>query len=369
MKKIIIFYFLTLVFGLQISFAAVSFNANSSKVNFQTTNGTDNYLGAETINNHDFGTKGSTSYFHFKAAEAWIAKNNSSDVTGITFFYRIYKSGSNAPDFTTISLPYGEQNGSDPIYQRWGKYDIDVDIMQNVNSEGVWYFECLWNASTNHVNCDNPTWNSNGGNNFKGSFYADGSVPVELTKFDVLVKEKVIHLNWQTATEINNYGFDVERALFSTSPINVWTKIGFVRGYGNSNSPKNYFFIDSDVLNGSYIYRLKQIDTDGNYEYSPQVEVTVNNMPAKFELSQNYPNPFNPSTVISYALPSKEFVLLKVYNVLGNEIATLVSEVQEAGNYKVEFDASSNNISTSGVYLYRLEVGTFVKSRKMTLVK
>ena len=106
---------------------------------------------------------------------------------------------------------------------------------------------------------------------------------------------------------------------------------------------KSYSFTDKDVLNGSYSYRLKQIDADGNFAYSPIVEVTINNLPAQFELSQNYPNPFNPSTVIKYSLPSKEFVQLRVFNVLGNEIATLVNEVQEAGNYTIEFNAAKIN--------------------------
>jgi len=195
-------------------------------------------------------------------------------------------------------------------------------------------------------------------------------IPVEISSFSSIVLGKSVNLNWQTATEVKNYGFEVERALSSTSPSQDWKKIGFVNGHGNSNSPKSYSFTDKDILNGSYNYRLKQIDTDGKYDYSPTVEVTIDNVPTQFELSQNYPNPFNPSTVISYALPSKEFVQLKVFNVLGNEIATLVNEVQEAGNYKVEFNpASSIQYPATGVYFYRLEAGSFVDSRKMTLVK
>jgi hypothetical protein len=200
----------------------------------------------------------------------------------------------------------------------------------------------------------------------------DGAVPVELSSFSAIAKGKEVKLNWQTAIEVNNYGFEIERASrqVGTSPVQGWLKLGFINGHGNSNSPKNYSYTDKDVLNGSYSYRLKQIDTDGKYEYSPTVEVTVDNLPTQFELSQNYPNPFNPSTVISYALPSKEFVQLKVFNVLGNEIATLVNEVQEAGSYKVEFNpASSIQHPATGVYFYRLEAGLFVESRKMTLVK
>ena len=193
--------------------------------------------------------------------------------------------------------------------------------------------------------------------------------PVELTSFTASVRGKEVKLNWQTSTEVDNYGFNIERASSSTSPSQGWEKIGFVNGHGNSNSIKSYSFTDREVLNGIYSYRLKQIDADGNFEYSPTVEVTVNNLPAQFELSQNYPNPFNPSTIIKYTLPSKEFVQLRVFNVLGNEIATLVNEAQEAGNYTIEFNAAKINITTSGIYFYRLEAGSFVDSRKMTLVK
>jgi hypothetical protein len=194
--------------------------------------------------------------------------------------------------------------------------------------------------------------------------------PVALLKFSADSQSMNIFLKWTTSTEVNNYGFEVERASTSTSPFQEWAKIGFVNGHGNSNSPKNYTYTDKDVLNGSYSYRLKQIDSDGKFEYSPTVEVIVDNLPTQFNLSQNYPNPFNPSAVISYALPSKEFVQLKVFNILGNEIATLVNEVQEAGNYKVEFNlASSIYYPATGVYFYRLEAGSFVESRKMTLVK
>lgn len=260
--------------------------------------------------------------------------------------------------------PYSYRNTRDDGTKEYGNFQAGTANWKVTFNNGVLPTSGTIDYQVMGIGTDNNFYSHSGFN-----WSIDGSTPVELAYFYAHIQQNSIRLNWSTAVEVNNYGFDVERALFSSSPIQVWTKIGFVRGYGNSNSPKNYFFIDSDVLNGSYFYHLKQIDTDGNYEYSPQVEVTINNMPAQFELFQNYPNPFNPNTVISYSLPSKEYVQLKVYNVLGNEIATLVSEVQEAGNYKAEFNTSSSNISTSGVYLYRLEAGTFVKSRKMTLVK
>ena len=238
--------------------------------------------------------------------------------------------------------------------------DVEFYITGNNNEHGS--FDACPNDD-NATGWSDPTTLSN--------YAPDIPLPVELSSFTASVRSKEVKLNWQTATENNNYGFDIERASrqAGTSSVQGWTKIGFVNGHGNSNSIKNYSFTDKDVLNGGYSYRLKQIDADGNFEYSSTVEVTVNNLPTLFELSQNYPNPFNPSTVIKYSLPSKEFVQLRVFNLLGNEIATLINEVQEAGNYTIEFNAAKISITTSGIYFYRLEAGPYVDSRKMTLVK
>ena len=147
-------------------------------------------------------------------------------------------------------------------------------------------------------------------------------------------------------------------------------KIGFVNGSGNSNSPKEYSFTDKNLNTGNYSYRLKQIDNDGKFEYSNSVFVEINNQPQEFALYQNYPNPFNPSTRIQYQVSSIAHVTLKVYDVLGNEISTLVNEEQPAGSYEVEFDASSGiqNLA-SGIYFYQLKAGGFNVSKKMLLLE
>jgi len=193
-------------------------------------------------------------------------------------------------------------------------------------------------------------------------------VPVELTTFSASVIGKNIKLSWNTATEINNYGFEVERSVVKGE----WDKIGFVNGNGNSNSPKDYSFVDNNlpagrqgVTTGKYSYRLKQIDNDGQFEYSKTIEVDMNGV-KKFELTQNYPNPFNPTTTISYILPQAGMVKLTLYNILGQEIRTLVNEVKEAGTHSINFNASDLN---SGVYVYKIESGSFTQTKKMTLVK
>jgi len=138
-----------------------------------------------------------------------------------------------------------------------------------------------------------------------------------------------------------------------------------VEGHGHSNSPKDYSFIDPGVSGGKYLYRLKQIDTDGQFEYSKIVEVDLS-VPQQFELSQNYPNPFNPITTIKFSVPQSGNVKLLVYNLLGEEVAELANGFFETGVHTLNFNASSLN---SGVYIYELSTEGFIQSRKMTLIK
>lgn len=183
--------------------------------------------------------------------------------------------------------------------------------------------------------------------------------PVELKSFSASVDGKNVNLAWQTATEVNNYGFEVERLTVNGK----WEKLGFVAGKGNTNSAQNYKFADNNV-SGKVSYRLKQIDIDGKFEYSEVVAVEV--IANEFALEQNFPNPFNPSTVINYSLAKEAFVKLAVYNAIGQEVVTLVNGVQSVGAHKVTFNASSFN---SGVYFYRIETADFTAMRKMLLVK
>lgn len=187
-------------------------------------------------------------------------------------------------------------------------------------------------------------------------------VPVELIQFSSSINNKKVELSWETATENNNYGFELERKYEENSD---WIMIGFVKGSGNSSSPKSYSFKDSPSQIGTYKYRLKQIDLDGHFKYSNEIEVVYNNV-FNFSLSQNYPNPFNPSTTISYQLATEGFVSLKVYDVLGKEVTTLVNEIKQSGVHEVNFDASEY---TSGIYLYRMTLNNFTQTYKMIVLK
>jgi len=192
-------------------------------------------------------------------------------------------------------------------------------------------------------------------------------LPVDLTSLTAKIIGSNIELHWVTATEVRNYGFEIERASSLTSPIQGWEKIGFVNGHGSSNSPKEYSFTDN-IHNGFgyYSYRLKQIDTDGKFSYSNFVSIVFNQTPDCFELYQNYPNPFNPTTVISYSIPKASYVIITVYDVLGNLITTLVNENQEAGSYTVYFNAGE---LSNGIYYYKIRSGNFVAIKKMLLLK
>jgi hypothetical protein len=227
-------------------------------------------------------------------------------------------------------------------------------------------------------------------------------LPVELTTFTAVQVDEGILLEWETATEVNNYGYEIERSLvISNEERNLeWENIGFVPGHGNSNSPKSYSYLDQDYDKDQELrlkYRLKQIDTDGTFTYYDtiaEVNYSVTGVenpstagPTEYSLSQNYPNPFNPSTTISYSIPVVDVpslpgglsryagqtgvvegphVSIKVYDILGNEVATLVNEIKSAGIYQVTMDAGK---LTSGIYIYKLNAGNFVKSQKMILIK
>jgi len=189
----------------------------------------------------------------------------------------------------------------------------------------------------------------------------ESTVPVELTNFTASVVSKSVQLNWTTATEKNNSGFEVQRK----SNNKEWQPLGFVAGRGTTTEPSDYSFIDPVTNSGSYSYRLKQIDFDGTYEFSDAINVEVS-LPLEFKLAQNYPNPFNPSTTIEFSIPNSEMVNIVVYNALGEKVTDLVNSVLPAGQHKVVFNARG---LASGVYIVRMRAGSFIETRKMNLLK
>ncbi|MBK7446834.1 MAG: T9SS type A sorting domain-containing protein [Ignavibacteria bacterium] len=188
------------------------------------------------------------------------------------------------------------------------------------------------------------------------------ALPVELASFTATTNRNAVSLNWSTATETNNAGFDVERKAATGTE---WTKVGNVTGNGTTSEVRNYTFTDR-ANTGTYNYRLKQLDVNGNFEYfnlSNEIEVGV---PNSFDMSQNYPNPFNPSTKINYDLPVDGNVSIVLYDLTGRQVASIVNEVKTAGYYTVSFNASN---LASGMYFYRISASNFVSTKKMVLVK
>ena len=181
-------------------------------------------------------------------------------------------------------------------------------------------------------------------------------LPVELNNFGAKTFGNTVNISWQTAAETNNYGFE----LFRNSD-----KIGFINGSGTTTETNNYSFVDENLLPGFYRYDLIQLDFNGTKVHLGSLNVDIV-IPNEYQLFQNYPNPFNPSTVIKYNIPESGFVILKVFDLLGNEVMNLVNEKKETGSYEVSLNLSN---LPSGIYLYQLKVNGFVETRKMMLMK
>ena len=233
-------------------------------------------------------------------------------------------------------------------------YDLSTDP-----TSGTWYFNTGASSSISIVST---------------------SLPVELTSFTASVSNLTTVLAWKTATEVNNAGFEIERISINNhsltqqgtlgsaqSTINSWSKVGFVAGNGTSNAPHHYSYADNVGTPGTYSYRLKQIDHDGAFIYSQEVHVQAGSVPNVFTLGQNYPNPFNPSTSIQFTVPADGKATLKIFNALGQEVATLFDGEASAGmEHQVQFNASN---LASGMYFSRLEFGGKTQIKKMTLLK
>lgn len=207
--------------------------------------------------------------------------------------------------------------------------------------------------------------------------FLDPPLPVELSNLEAIIeKDNCVILQWETKTEVNNYGFEMERKLASGGlEVGGWAKIGFVQGSGNSNSPKEYSFMDKKLNSGKYSYRLKMIDNDGTFKYSDVVEVEVG-LPKEYAISQNYPNPFNPTTRIDYQLPFDSKVTIELYGITGERVGTLINNELSAGYYTLGVNANTLSLA-SGVYFCRMvaqglskqSAKTFIQIKKLMLIK
>ncbi len=196
--------------------------------------------------------------------------------------------------------------------------------------------------------------------------YLPPAVPVELASFSASFKNNEVELSWTTASETNNFGFDVERS----SDQKNFDRIGFVKGYQTATITQHYSFIDNKVTSGKYYYRLKQIDNDGSFQYSDIISIDIK-IPLTFRLEQNFPNPFNPGTEISFVLSESSQIKLQIFDLLGKEIFTLIDSKYNAGYHSIRWDGRDNDgrLVPSGVYLYQLQGRNFIQAKKMSLVR
>jgi len=278
---------------------------------------------------------------------------------------RYYSVSNSTNSNVTVAIPWGTDDGvSDLSY---------ITTVYGANST-IWLGNSRSGSTTGDATAGTVTGTFN---NIFGADFTLGNItgglnplPVELTSFSASVRGNAVTLAWKTATEVDNYGFEIERTPLFPPFDKGGTKggsavVGFVNGAGNSNSPQQYRFVDKSLPIGTYLYRLKQIDNDGKYTYSSEVEATIA-IPAVYSLEQNYPNPFNPTTSIQYSVAGSQNVTIKIFNVLGKEVAVLVDEKKEPGVYSVEYNASH---LASGLYLYRLQAGDVVLVKKMVVLK
>ena len=265
-------------------------------------------------------------------------------------------------------------NGNDPVY---GAFPENVYVFDYFHylADNEYYLKDEYESGYQGISQDDHP-NATACNDiapifvqevFDAAITYETTLPVELTSFSASIIGSTIKLTWETATETNNFGFEVERKVGSPlSTVGNFEKIDFVNGNGNSNSPKSYSFIDDKISAGKYSYRLKQIDNDGKFEYSNIVEVSFME-PIEFSLEQNYPNPFNPITRIEFSiLEDVNNVTLTIFNTVGERVAELVNSKLETGKYV--YDLNAIKLAT-GLYFYELRTDKFVSIKKMLLLK
>jgi hypothetical protein len=289
----------------------------------------------------------------------WKYENCGDGVTSLSF---------NNPANVLAASSWGAFDNSTPDLYVFKVWEGNTPIF-TVNTNGSFFDEAISSDGSTVITSGKAVHARTFGNG--GIAYnafvdtSDSNIPVELTGFSGKVSYGNIILQWTTATEINNHGFEIQKN-FETE----FQTIGFVEGHGSTTETQSYSFIDKNVGAGSYIYRLKQVDLDGSFEFSTIINIDVT-APDEFSLSQNYPNPFNPSTKIDFSLAENSRVTLNVFDVLGRQVASLVNGNLGVGSHSVDFDASG---FISGIYFYTIKTENsdgknYISTKKMVLMK
>ena len=274
-------------------------------------------------------------------------------------------------DTTNVDLVWNDNSSNELgfIIQRAAGDTVNATGYTNIDTVGadVTTYTDTTTSDTTTYTYRIYGYNSELVSDFSNKAQITTAVPVELTSFAANISDGKVIVSWQTATEINNSGFSIQRSNDNVS----YKEIAFVQGHGTTTDKSVYSYTDNSALSGKYYYRLKQVDFNGSFSYTSSIEVNIG-IPKNFSLDQNYPNPFNPSTTIRFALPTNAKVSIKLYNTLGQEVVNILNNEQlNAGVHQTVFNASN---FSSGVYFYRLEAkgdngSSFAKTMRMVLIK
>ena len=343
-------------FGLNISNARVAITTNGgTNWNYYSLNGatsTQGFISTVTFNDdklHGYAAVSSTNNFIWKTTnggQTWDTlrvdgvPNNASGQANIK-----YISGTNSAFYVLSSATTGY---SFKILDNGAEFSPYVSS----NLLNVMHVDSFYQLTDKAVGEVTTVAVTNTGSVLK---LQDSPLPVTLASFTYAVSGRNVNLKWVTSSEQNNSGFEVYRIFgdANRSITSNWTNIGFIQGKGNVTGNTEYNFTDKNLSTGKYYYRIKQVDYNGNYEYFDLNGSADIGAPSKVSLGQNYPNPFNPVTNIGYEIPQDARVTMKVYDITGREISTLVNETQAAGYHTVKFDASKYS---SGMYFYKVVV-------------
>lgn len=315
--------------------------------------------GSATVNNPIYNFDYATVKYNSAGAEQWVSR---------------YNGPASGNDLVLSMKIDSYENVFVTGYSEGVGTNTDIAAVK-YNSSGAQMWVTRYNGTANNLDQGSSIEVDNFGNIFVGGTcrnndydfitlkYHEEPLPVEILYFNCEVNDNSAVLSWGTSWELNNSGFYIERKNLND---NNWVSLGFVHGAGTTNDEKNYFYYDNALLKGNYMYRLKQVDFNGNHEYHNLTNEVKILSPGKFVLEQNYPNPSNPNSIIDYNIPLDSWVKIAVYDLLGKEVKVLVNEFKSSDYYSVSFDG--RNLS-SGVYFYTIQAGEFTEVKKMILVK
>lgn len=334
--------------------------------------------GTGTFDGANLGSYASGDVLQITAFDVKTWKNSGGDVTGIEYFYKVYKQGGSEPSFVSMGGGFLADLGSDN--QKWGVTSATIDLLDGVNSAGTWVVEVY--GSVSGTTPAETISDNNTGSNYLATFSTDASLPVELSTFSIYSSAKGVKLVWTTDSEIENQGFVILRksADKDWAELASFTKHPALEGQGSTTEATDYYFIDTQVKEGlSYSYQLIDVDYQGKKIYHKDhietityVNPGMNTKPNALKVVKLYPNPFNPTVTLTYDLAEKNDLDVSVYNLAGEQVWHYARGGHPAGqNYTLTWNGNDmqNTPVPSGIYLVNIQAGAQIKSEKVTLLR